>query len=738
MRLLFIPCLLFLPASLASPLNKPPQIVKDLRKQVELKEGSFNRFLLECGGDGSPPPSYQWYRNNEELSSDNLASHGVQIISNNQYSQLYFPSPTLDQQGYYYCEATNILGTARSSVSHLAPVFPPPAPQHSPPVFTITPKTELKSLGSRVVLSCQAEGTPEPSIVWTKNGEIIPVESGKSLIIPSLRQEDVANYACNASNIAGYEYKNVIVNILTEVARIREGPQEELVVSKGSNISLPCEAEGYPVPVITWTVDGREITKDAKYSLDAETGDLTVVDAAEDDEGEYRCRATNHGEDTAAGSVVVKSVTTIIEGPTDRTETVFSSIKMPCKVVADMTIELSVTWKKDNIDLDDDDDRMFKDKDNSLVINNITNTDFGTYTCVARNTLNTDTASGLLTVVGVKPEISTHHNIHHQVAGGEVSLVCEVVGGWPAPTVTWYKDSEIVDMERVLIEEDNTLKIIETNQADSGVYVCKADNSEGSASQASEVNIRSKSEIISPARQVEFLADSEVTLPCDYKVDSALLGGLEVAWYKDGENIEVIQAPEPPPVIGESSLTVPESASPCADYEGPGLYMLANSALTICSLREEDIGEYYCGITTDLEQSVTSQVSSVYMVTIFPWWIIIIILTILIILIILICVVCYCMRKKKGKGYYGMDLEDGGKHNKSDIYYTTEDAESIMNEMDDTNKDGQKEQGRTPIFTPKGVQRLDKSGGSIGSLLDDDFMDQGFDEDGSFRERYAE
>ena len=95
-----------------------------------------------------------------------------------------------------------------------------------------------------------------------------------------------------------------------------------------------------------------------------------------------------------------------------------------------------------------------------------------------------------------------------------------------------------------------------------------------------------------------------------------------------------------------------------------------------------------------------------------------------------------------GKGYYGMDIEDGGKHNKSDIYYTTEDAESIMNEMDNTAMDDQQAKGKTPIFTPKTIRhlaRVDKSIGSIGSLLeDDDFLDKGYEEDGSFRERYAE
>ena len=104
----------------------------------------------------------------------------------------------------------------------------------------------------------------------------------------------------------------------------------------------------------------------------------------------------------------------------------------------------------------------------------------------------------------------------------------------------------------------------------------------------------------------------------------------------------------------------------------------------------------------------------------------------------LVFLVCYCRRRKTGKGSYGMDLEDGGNHNKSDIYYTTGDAESIMNEMDDTSKNTEKNQERTPIFTPKTAKHLEKSAGSVGSLLEDDFMDQGFDEDGSFMERYAD
>ena len=169
--------------------------------------------------------------------------------------------------------------------------------------------------------------------------------------------------------------------------------------------------------------------------------------------------------------------------------------------------------------------------------------------------------------------------------------------------------------------------------------------------------------------------------------------------------------------------------------------MVTNSSLLICGLGPEDVGSYHCEVSTSLGEVVRSEPSSVYLTAPFPWWILIIALSVLIFLI-LICVVCYCKRRRTGKGYYGMDIEDGinGAHNKSDIYYTTEDNESIMDEMDQSMLERQN--GKTPIFTPKTIRRLarvDKSIGSIGSLLDDDeYLDKGYDEDGSFRERYAE
>jgi hypothetical protein len=65
-----------------------------------------------------------------------------------------------------------------------------------------------------------------------------------------------------------------------------------------------------------------------KYGLNPDTGELVVRRAEVEDQGEYVCTATNHGQVRAAARLTVKSKTEIIEGPSDQEARVFTSLKV--------------------------------------------------------------------------------------------------------------------------------------------------------------------------------------------------------------------------------------------------------------------------------------------------------------------------------------------------------------------------------------------------------------------------
>ena len=304
------------------------------------------------------------------------------LVQNSEHSQLDFFSPRAEHEGSYYCEAENSVGLARSAISRVVTSLSSPPPETIPPTFTRAPQTEVQTLGSRVELRCEAEGTPQPDIVWLRNGD--EVGQGHTFVIPSLSQRDVANYACNASNEAGYEYKNVIVNILTVVAKIKEGPRELLVASKGSDVVLPCRAAGFPVPSIHWSKDGHMVEEGQgeKYRLDS--GFLKILKANDSDQGNYTCTAENHGKDSVTGRLLVQGKTKIVTGPRDRTELVQTQVvELECDVVGDLSDgqTLTVTWRKDGKDLGSPGfplgDRVFQAANNSLFLHRLEFTDSG-------------------------------------------------------------------------------------------------------------------------------------------------------------------------------------------------------------------------------------------------------------------------------------------------------------------------------------------------------------------------
>ena len=397
-----------------------------------------------------------------------------------------------------------------------------------------------------------------------------------------------------------------------------------------------------------------------------------------------------------------------------------------------------------------------------------------------------DTMSGVLTVVGVAPSLAMADVETEWWEGDRIEVECLLEQGLTEqgkPRIYWYKDGERVGREgrdnfaARILEDGQRLIIDRATTQHSGLWVCKAANSEGSDVKEIELAVRRRTELAVHPEDLEFINGKEAIFQCVAVADPTLQQDLSVVWHHEGEEVPVdcaylcgdgqtcLQAEKicdgekncPRHEDGEGGEdeetcdlgsgeydeddAVGQDTSPC-DLGTGSKFVLSDHSLLLCSPTKEDIGSYSCLVSSRLEQSIASQAAVLYIRTEFPWWIIFLLFAILT-LLLCICIFVLCWRKKRrsGKGFYNPMDPENMKHNKSDIYYTTEDADSIMQEVDTSCSDLMEGSApKTPIFTPKTLRHLSSSGtGSASSLLEDDeFLKRGMNEDGSFRERYAE
>ena len=75
--------------------------------------------------------------------------------------------------------------------------------------------------------------------------------------------------------------------------------------TEGENVMLHCNATGYPLPTLSWTKDGSDISNTLRISFSADKKQLAITKASRVDSGAYRCVATNSlGDDTSMAAVV--------------------------------------------------------------------------------------------------------------------------------------------------------------------------------------------------------------------------------------------------------------------------------------------------------------------------------------------------------------------------------------------------------------------------------------------------
>uniref|UniRef100_W5K341 Immunoglobulin superfamily DCC subclass member 3 n=1 Tax=Astyanax mexicanus TaxID=7994 RepID=W5K341_ASTMX len=152
--------------------------------------------ILECIATGNPRPIVSWSR----LDGRSIGVEGIQVLGT---GNLMISDVSLQHSGVYVCSA-NRPGTRmrRTALGRLV--------VQAPPEFLQWPQSVSKPVGGSAVFTCQAQGVPEPHLIWLKNGKILTpgdnvklTNNNNTLAVTRITAEDEAIYQCIAENTAG-------------------------------------------------------------------------------------------------------------------------------------------------------------------------------------------------------------------------------------------------------------------------------------------------------------------------------------------------------------------------------------------------------------------------------------------------------------------------------------------------------------------------------------------------------
>ncbi|XP_057259655.1 neuronal cell adhesion molecule isoform X16 [Pezoporus wallicus] len=355
--------------------------------KVELRG---NVLLLECIAAGLPTPVIRWIKEGGELPAN-------RTFFENFKKTLKIIDVSEADSGNYKCIARNTLGSAHHVISVTV---------KAAPYWITAPRNLVLSPGEDGTLICRANGNPKPSISWLANGVPIAIApedpsrkvDGDTIIFSQVQERSSAVYQCNASNEYGYLLANAFVNVLAEPPRILTPANKLYQVIADSPALLDCAYFGSPKPEIEWFKGVKgSILRGSEYIFH-DNGTLEIPVAQKDSTGAYTCVARNKlGKIQNEVQLEIKDPTVIIKQPEYKVIQRYGQVSFECIIKHDSTLLPTVIWLKDNDELPDD-ERFLVGKDN-LTIMNVTDKDDGTYTCIVNTTLDSVSASAVLTVV---------------------------------------------------------------------------------------------------------------------------------------------------------------------------------------------------------------------------------------------------------------------------------------------------------------------------------------------------
>ncbi|KAI4504193.1 hypothetical protein M0802_000664 [Mischocyttarus mexicanus] len=252
---------------------------------------------LKCSAAGNPTPQISWLLDGFPLpQNDRLLIGQYVTVYGDVISHVNITSVKSEDGGEYECTASSRAGDSKHSARLNIYGLP-----YVRPMSTVSAVA-----GKQLYIKCPVAGYPIESIVWEKGNVKLPtnmrqrVANGTLFIDTVQRAADQGTYTCTARNKHNFtSQRSVEIRVLVPPRWTVEPIDQDAVV--GYSVSIACQAEGFPIPTVTWKQSIGETPGDyrelgytgAEGAGVAGNGSLVILRVSRDHASSYLCQANN-------------------------------------------------------------------------------------------------------------------------------------------------------------------------------------------------------------------------------------------------------------------------------------------------------------------------------------------------------------------------------------------------------------------------------------------------------------